>query len=303
MTEIEGQKTLGGRQLADVLYAAIPLLVLLAATFLACILAYFLVLLLDDSQPFRGIIKKSTQLFLVLSIFPVMHYLKLNKFDLGFSVRTHFSKQVLQGFGLGFITLLPVFITLNLLGVNIIDESQPWTLFWISKKLIIELLLAALISVLEEPLFRGLMITGLSKKMSVNTAILISALYYASLHFLDSKTQIPLEELHLFSGFQLLGEAFANLLNPEILSAFLALFTVGIFLGVLRTQVKASLGLCIGCHACWVWQIKLSKTLYNIDPSSDYLYLVNGREGVLGPLVTAWLLVAIVGYFWYRRLN
>lgn len=284
------------------LYALVPLLVLLAATFLACILAYILVSLWHDFS-FRFIVKKASQLFLALSIFPVMHYLKLSKFDLGFAARSVFFKQLGLGFSLGFITLMPVFIALYLLGVNIIDESKPWTLFWISKKLIIELLLALLISLFEEPVFRGILLTGLSKKLSVRAAILISAFYYAILHFLDSKTQMSTQELNLFSGFKLLGEAFTNLLNPDILSAFFALFTVGVFLGLLRTQVKASLGLCIGCHACWVWQIKLSKDLFNINPSSDYLYLISSYDGVIGPLVTLWLTLAIVGYFLYKRQN
>ncbi|WP_411727781.1 type II CAAX prenyl endopeptidase Rce1 family protein, partial [Methyloglobulus sp.] len=261
------------------------------------------VLVWDDGLSFRTIIRKSTQLFLVLSIFPAMHYLRLSKFDLGFSARPVFTKQLLQGVGLGFITLLPVFIVLYLLGVNIIDESQPWTLPWVSKKLVIELLLALLISLFEEPIFRGILLTGLNRKMSVRAAILISAFYYATLHFLDSKTQIPTQELNVFSGFKLLGEAFTHLLNPEILSAFFALFAVGVFLGVLRTQVKASLGLCIGCHACWVWQIKLSKSLFNTNTSSDHLYLVSSYDGVIGPLVTMWLVLAIAGYFLYKRLN
>ncbi|MEQ1546183.1 MAG: CPBP family intramembrane glutamic endopeptidase [Methyloglobulus sp.] len=282
------------------LYALVPLLVLLAATFLACILAYILVSLWHDLS-FRFIVKKASQLFLVLSIFPAMYYLKLNKFDLGFSQRPVFVKQLWQGVGLGFITLLPVFIALYLLGLNVIDESKPWTLFWVGKKLVIELLLALLISLFEEPVFRGILLTGLSKKLSVRAAILISAFYYAILHFLDSKTQIPAQELNLFSGFNLLAEAFAHLLNPEILSAFFALFAVGVFLGLLRTQVNASLGLCIGCHACWVWQIKLSKDLFNINPSSDYLYLVSSYDGVIGPLVTTCLVLAIMAHYLYRR--
>jgi uncharacterized protein len=282
------------------LYALAPLLVLLAATFLACILAYVLVSLWNDLS-FSFFVKKSSQLFLVLSIFPAMYYLKLNKFDLGFSARPVFFKQLWQGVGLGFITLLPVFIVLYLLGVNVIDESKPWTLFWVSKKLGIELLLALLISMFEEPVFRGILLSGLNKKMSVKAAIIISAFYYAILHFLNSNTQIPTQEITMFSGFKLVSEAFSHLLNPEILSAFFALFAVGVFLGLLRTQVKASLGLCIGCHACWVWQIKLSKDLFNINPNSDYLYLVSSYDGVIGPLVTMWLTLAIVGYFLYKR--
>jgi hypothetical protein len=45
----------------------------------------------------------------------------------------------------------------------------------------------------------------------------------------------------------------------------------------------------------------LSKSLFNINPNSDYLYLVSSYDGVIGPLVTAWLGLAMVGYYWYRR--
>lgn len=290
------------RQLALKLsYLIMPVLVLLIATFLACTLAYVLVSIADSGVSFRTIIRKSTQLFLVLSIFPAMRYLELNKYDLGFASKTVFFKQIAQGIGLGFLTLLPVFTVLYMLGVNVIDENQPWSIFWLSKKLIIDLLLALLISFFEEPLFRGVLLIGLSKKFSVWPAILISAFYYAILHFLDSKTQIPLQGLNFFSGFKLLGEAFYHLLNPNILSAFFALFAVGIFLGIIRTQFKASLGWCIGCHACWVWQIKLSKSLFNTNTNSDFLYLVSSYDGVIGPLVTIWLILAMLAGFLFRH--
>ena len=277
------------------------LLVLFAGIFLACILAYMLALIWDGDFPFKSVLKKATQLFLVLSIFPAMHYLKLNKADLGFAPRPIFFTQLFHGFGLGLITLLPVFVIVYLLDLNVIDKTQAWTLAWLSKKLIVELLLALLISVFEEPLFRGVLLVGLCRKLSLNAALAISAFYYAALHFLDSKIQISTQELNLFSGFYLLGDALTNLANPGILSAFTALFMVGLFLGLIRTQMHASLGVCIGCHACWVWQIKLNKTLFNTNPNADYLYLINSREGVLGPLVAVWIALAIVCYFLYRR--
>jgi membrane protease YdiL (CAAX protease family) len=232
-----------------------------------------------------------------------MFFFKINKEELGFAARQVFLKQLLQGFGLGFITLMPVFIVLYMLKINVFDEKQLWTAGLLARYMVINLLLALLISLIEEPLFRGIMLTGLSKKLPVMAAIIISSTYYAALHFFSSKTNIPVQDIGLFSGFKLLGEAFGNLLNPEILSAFFALLMVGIFLGVLRTRVKASLGLCIGCHTCWVWQIKMSKKLFNTDFSSEYLYLVSSYDGVIGPLVTGWLMLAIGGYFVYHRIN
>ena len=296
---ISRQKTL----VLGLLYAIVPLLVLLAAISLACIVGYFIMQGIGDQFPFRKVISKSTQLFLVLSIFPAMAYLKINKEELGFAARPVFLKQLLQGFGLGFMTLMPVFIVLYVLKINVIDETHTWTAGLLARNMAISLLLALIISLIEEPIFRGILLVGLSKKLPVMAAILISSTYYAALHFLNSKAAIPYQELNLFSGFKLLGEAFANLLNPNILSAFLALLMVGIFLGILRSRVKASLGLCIGCHTCWVWQIKMSKNLFNTDISSEYLYLVSNYDGVIGPLVAGWLLFAIAGYFVYQRIN
>lgn len=286
----------------NIMYLMAPLLVLLAAASLACIVGYFIMLGIGDRFPLSKIITKSTQLFLVLSIFPFMAYLKFNKGDLGFAAKAVFFKQVLLGIGFGFVTLMPVFIVQYALGINIIDQTQQWTAGLLAEKMLISLLLALLISMIEEPIFRGILFAGLKKKLPVISAVLISSAYYAALHFLDSKTEIPFQDARILSGFTLLGEAFANLLNPEIWSAFLALLMVGIFLGILRSQVKESLGLCIGCHTCWVWQIKMSKNLFNTDFSSDYIYLVSSYDGVVGPLVTGWLSLAIIGYFGYKKI-
>ncbi len=280
-----------------------PFLVLLAAASLACIVGYFIFLGIEGYFPLSKIITKSTQLFLVLSIFPAMAYMKFNKSDLGFATRPIFLKQVLQGFGLGIITLMPVFITLYILGIDVVDPSQPWTIGFIAQKTILSLLLALLIAVFEESVFRGVLLAALKKNMPVIAAILISSAYYAALHFLDSKTEIPKQQVDLFSGFTLLGEALANVLDPLNASALLSLLVVGAFLAVLRTQVKESLGLCIGCHAGWVWQIKMNGSLFNPDSTSEYLYLVSSYNHVVGPLVTGWLGFAILGYFAYKKFQ
>ncbi len=284
-------------------YMVVPLLILLAALSLACVVSYFIVLGIGDAISFRQLINRLAQLFLMLSIFPAMAYLKISKAELGFAPRPVFLKQLLQGFGLGFMTLIPVFIVLYVLKINVLDETQVWTIGLLAKNMTINLLIALLISLIEEPLFRGIMLVSLSKKLPVMAAILISSIYYAGLHFFSSNTDIPVQDITLFSGFKLLGEAFAHLMNPAILSAFFALLMVGVFLGVLRTQVKASLGLCIGCHTCWVWQIKMNKKLFDTDYSSPYHALVSNYDGVVGPLVAGWLMLAIAVYFVYQQFN
>ncbi len=282
-------------------YALVPLLVLLVAISLSCLLAFFVIKGVGDVVPFQKIISKSTQLLLILSIFPTMKLLNIDKEQLGFAARPIFLKQLGQGLVLGLLTLLPIFVILYIAKINVLDTTVHWTLGLIVAKLAYSLFLALIISLIEEPLFRGILITGLSKKMPVVLAIIISAIYYASLHFLDNNIVIPAQDVHLFSGFALLGGAFANVFNPIMFSSILSLMTVGIFLGIVRTQIKTSLGLCIGCHACWVWQIKMSKSLFDTNMLSDYLYLVGNYDGIIGSLVTGWLTLEIVKYFIYRH--
>jgi membrane protease YdiL (CAAX protease family) len=280
-----------------------PLLVLLTLISAACLASYLIALVLDDPSLLRKLITRLTQVFLLLSIFPAMTYLKLTKEDLGFAARPVFLKQLPQGFGLGIITLLPIFIILYMLGIDVIDQSQQWTVGFIAQKTLIALLLGLLISVIEESIFRGMLLAGLKKNMPAVAAVLISSTYFAALHFLDSRTEIPQQEFNVLSGFVLLGEAFTNVLKPQNLSALVSLLVVGIFLAVLRTQVKESLGLCIGCHTGWVWLIKTNSSLFDTNYSSEYLYLVSSYNNVVGPLVTGWLSLAIAGYFVYKKLR
>ncbi|MGR9036472.1 MAG: CPBP family glutamic-type intramembrane protease [Gammaproteobacteria bacterium] len=287
----------------SVLYALIPLAILLAAASLACFVGYFVVLGIGDQFPLRKVITKITLVFLVLSIFPAMKRLKLTKEDLGFAPKKIFLKQLVQGIGLGLLTLMPVFLILYALDINVVDQSKNWTFSFAAQKLIGSLALALLISLVEEPLFRGILLTGLARTLKLKSAIMTSAAYYAALHFVHSSTKIPFQDLNLFSGFPLMIEAFANIINPVNYSAFLSLLMVGIFLCLIRTNIKASLGLCIGCHAAWVWQIKMSKSVFDTNPHSDYLYLVSAYDGVIGMLVTGWLMLVVAAYWIHRRFS
>ncbi len=98
-----------------------PFIVLFFATCCASLLAYTITQIFGDAVSFRTLFKRSTQFFLVCSIFPLMYLLKLSRRDIGFSSRTEIFKQLQQGFGIGFITLFPVLVSLYLLDVHVID--------------------------------------------------------------------------------------------------------------------------------------------------------------------------------------
>jgi len=259
---------------------------------------------LDDPSALRKLMIRSTQVLLLLSIYPVMRALKLTKGDLGLSANNIFIKQLLQGFGLGLLTLLPMIIVLYLFEVNVFDDSQSWSLGLVLKKVIISLLLALLIGVVEELVFRGMLLSGLRHSMPVIAAVLLSSSYYAALHFLDSNSKISAESFNLLTGFQLLAEAYVNVFDTANITTFFALFMVGVFLSVVRIQLKHSLAICIGCHAGWVWQIKMNQSLFNTNPNSEYLAIFEGHSGgVLGPLTALWLAGVLVVYFGYKKFK
>ncbi|MBS3952213.1 MAG: CPBP family intramembrane metalloprotease [Methylomicrobium sp.] len=282
-------------------YSLMPLGILLTAASLAIVFSYGILVVLGDVLLLSKLTSKATQAFLIISIFPIKHYLNLSWSELGFVRSKTFFNQLLIGLGLGFLTLLPVFLTLFALDVNVFDTNRLWTLGSLLEKTALALVLALLISLIEEPLFRGVLLAGLNKKMPVMAAILISSTYYAALHFLKSHTDVSYQDMSIPGGFMLLGEALLNVIDPKNLQAFLALLMVGLFLGIVRAVFGFSLGMVIGCHTAWVWQIKMSKSLLNVNPNSDYLYLVSSYDGVIGPLVTGWMALVMTGYWLYSR--
>lgn len=282
-------------------YTLMPLAILVCLAAASCVLGYLILLALGDVIELRKVISKGTQVLLVFSIIPLMSWLKMSWSDLGFSNKSLFIRQMGLGLLLGVMTLMPVLLVLYGLDIHIVDQGREWTVAKAATKITVALLLALLISFFEEPLFRGILLAGFRRKVGVALAIFISSFYYAALHFLKAKTKIPYQELSWESGFQLMAEAFANWLNPAILSALIALLVVGVFLAVIRTEFSGSLGVCIGCHAAWVWQIKVSKEFFNTNQQSEYLYLVSSYDGVVGPLVMVWLSLAIVVYYVWKK--
>lgn len=274
-------------------YAFVPMLVLLVITSGACLLSYWIALSFNDATILRKLMIRLSQIMLLLSIFPISKWLHLNAKTLGYAPFKGMFKQFWRGFGLSLLILLPVFLTLNSLGVHSFDMTKVWTISWFLKKMGVAFSLALLIGIVEESVFRGLLLTSLKKYLSAFSAILISAIYYAGLHFLDSKSPITEETLSLLNGFKLLREAYHNVFAMPEPTAFLALCAVGLFLGFLRLRGEMNLATCIGCHAGWVFQIRMSKSTSIVDFHSPYSFLVSHYDGVIGLFVAGWLLIVL----------
>lgn len=287
--------------LNKILISLIPLVMLLLFSIVACFLGYGIFILLDGAAELSKIISRVTQILLILSIYPFMRWLGISAAGLGFVPFKAFLRQMAGGMVLGLFTLLPVLLLSYVLGITELDATKIWTMDKFLVSLLVAFLLAVLISLLEEPMFRGILISAYAKRIGITATIFVSSLYYALLHFIKTKTSIPVEQAEFSDSFVLLLEAFENVLNPEHLGAFWALLMVGIFLAVMRTHLKLSLAWVIGCHAAWVWQIKMAHKITDVNQHSDLLYLISPYDGVIGPMVALWLMLVLCVYFGYQR--
>ncbi len=280
-----------------------PFLMLLLFSFVACFMGYGVFLLLDGAAELSKIISRVTQVLLILSIYPVMRWLNISAGDLGFVPIKKFLKQMSGGIVLGLVTLLPVLLISYALGMTELDAGNVWTAEKLIVSILVAFLLALLVSLLEEPMFRGILIAAYLKRIGITATIFLSSFYYAMLHFIKTKTVIPVEQARLSDIFRLLLEAFQNLLDPQHFGAFWALLMVGFFLAIMRTRMNLSLAWCIGCHTAWVWQIKMAHKITDVNQASDLLYLISPYDGVIGPMVAIWLTLVICFYLSYERIT
>lgn len=276
-----------------ILSLVLPLALLVLLSVCAMLLGVGASEFLSDSVPQAKLIGKLTLILLLISIFPLRRLLKLSWGDLGFSTPKDFLRQFAMGMLLAIATLLPMLLTLYILEIHVWDSKRVWSIGNLSGKIAIALLMSLLIGFGEELLFRGVLLSSLRRKLPLLASIGISSLYFAALHFLKPNSPSMPEQPSIANGLSLLSEAYGNWFNPQILPALLSLFIIGLFLAIMRLQLPNALGLCIGCHSGWVWQIKMFKELCNLNQHSDYLYLVSSYDGVVGPLVSGWLLLAM----------
>ena len=107
-----------------VYHALIPLLILLCFAAISSLISYLILMISGDIISIRKIVSKATQLFLLLSIFPLRHYLSLRWADIGFAPKAIFWKQFSHGLLLGLLTLLPVMLTLYGLEISVFDRCH-----------------------------------------------------------------------------------------------------------------------------------------------------------------------------------
>lgn len=125
---------------------------------------------------------------------------------------------------------------------------------------------AVIVALVEEMVFRGVILGLLLRAFRPGLAIAMAALIFAGLHYLRPPENTPVANPEsLSAGFTFLRIIVARLFDSELMvQQFATLFTAGIILGATRF-LTSSLWLPIGLHAGWVFTLRTFDSLASVD--------------------------------------
>lgn len=277
-----------------------PLVCLSAIAALAAILAFGVFQLPAVTLDFSLMVTRGAQVLLLIAIFPAARYLKIGRVDLGFPTLIGTAgRQLGFGFlvGLAILTIhVAALLALGAIKPNphaVFGASEVWHAFlsasWVG----------FLVAAIEELIFRGMMLSALLRFGHAVPAAIITAFYYAWLHFLKSDMHPGPDEVEWTSGFAVFADGIHYIFSETPVDCLLALFLAGLFLATIRLVVPRSLALCVGIHAGWVVVIKIARRLTDPDPQAAFARLVGPYDQIIGYGAAMWLsmlLLVMVAY-------
>ena len=271
---------------------SVACLYLLTAVLLGSMLAVALQGFL--SYPFDRVLTRSVLLVLLILLIPL--WKMVSKETSGLIFDDFSFMQFLQSFLIGlFILAIPV-VVLLLLEVRLVVLDLQISFLSILGILLVGIVLACLIGLFEEILFRGFLYGSLKKRVGGLIAALVSSALYSSVHFLKPTGELELP-VNWLAGFIYLEQSIGNMiLLHQDWDARLSLMILGCFFCLVRERFN--LFCCIGLHAAFVVGIAISRQLTTVNLDSQFLGLISSYNEIIGQLVSFWLLLLV--YVMYR---
>ncbi len=225
----------------------------------------------------------------IVLLWPLLRVLHVcNWRDLGLAKNPRPATDTLAGFLIAAVPLLCCGAVLVALHVYSLRSSFLWS------KMPAVLAATFAVPVVEEILFRGLILGVLLRGFSRLAALLLTSALFSIIHFLKApEATTPNDSVRWFSGFVSVAHSFGQFRDPWLLLAgFLTLFIIGCILADARLATR-SLWLPIGLHAGWIFGNGLfSKAAHRALLALPWL----GKDLLVGivPLIVAlasWALV------------
>ena len=268
---------------------------------IACLLAYPIHLLSEIDL--EKIVSRGILVSAVLLFYPLCKLLHINSLELFGYPANHKIKTIIKAWLVGISMLVPLTIFFLVCGYRNWEPLSDTSYLSLLSVIAAALFSGLIIALIEETLFRGLLQTELSRILNAVVVILLVSFVYSSVHFLGVPDSYSTEPIHWYSGFSLLFSAFSSLSQPLLIwDSWLALFTAGIFLSIVRARTN-NLIWCIGIHADWVAHIKIVKAFTDRNSDAPCQYLVGQYDKFIGELSTIWIVLLLVIWLTYTQLR
>ena len=244
----------------------------------------------------------SNRAFMLCAIIGLIPFLKkLKGLNLKKSGLIWDKKIWLRHFTLGYIFGLGTMLIMG--AIMAMTDIRPWRSVIDTNELIKALfkgfLTGFVVSLIEEPLFRGMIYQSVRKNFSVIASILIISIPFAAVHFFKSKSGL-ITEVHWYSGFTHLSNAFHLWKNPQIIGSFMTLVAVGIFMHLCVLK-NGNLIAAIGIHTGWVNAIKIIKKATENPKVEDMHWLIGSYDRVTGYMAFFWIILLMIAYFFINK--
>jgi len=155
------------------------------------------------------------------------------------------------GFLAGAVPIIALIVVLVLLGARRVElRASVGMLAWYTLKFV---LLGIVLVVLEEGVFRGLVLGDLARSFGVRIGVVVASAFFAATHFLgvsDAWRAVPDPNPGAFEVVTAVLTGLERMVRewPELVGLFL----VGLILSILRVR-SGALYLGMGVHAGWFW--------------------------------------------------
>ena len=274
---------------------------IIVAVFVACaiagsVIAWPLYTLFEPWQqvPFDRFVKWCAILAIAVTTAAVLRQRSVQRAEIGFAPASKPAWLLLStGLIAGLALIALPAISLYLLDIRTFETHA--NLSHLAGTLFLSVLpTAIMVALIEETYFRGIQYEALARQRHMVAAVLLPAVFYAGVHFLNVRATASVTSPEWFYGLTLLLEAPVQVCRTsDCIGAAATLLAAGIFLGLVRAR-GSHLLTCIGVHAGWIIGIKMTKKLTRFDADADLAFLAGGTDRFTGILTALWLAAACV---------
>lgn len=205
------------------------------------------------SQPFRRYVDRSLLALALSGLWPMI---RIGWFpgihSIGLAWRPRSRGDLWLGLTGGMLSMVAVAGTAIVFGARTLNPSQPLPLYLLHVARALGAAVA--VSLIEEVLFRGMILGSLRRRRSFAVSAAVTSALFAFVHFFR-RPESP-ASVGPWTGLEVLGRMLAGLSDPaSLLPGLLSLGLIGWLLAWCRERT-GSLWLSIGLHAGWIFWFK-----------------------------------------------